>query len=630
MSSEALERVLMCPHLPSLPAVAMQVLELTRDPDVSLKQIARAVEQDQALMGKILKTVNSSFYGLAQPCGTVDRALNFLGLNTVKSLVLGFSLIDTSRTMGDHPPFSLDDYWVRSICAAAGSRVLALHLRRTDPDESFTATLFSDIGILAAVTALGSEYARVAAEVGFDGDALPAHEKSKLGFTHMEAGAALAMKWRLPKAYVDVIQYHHCPEQSPSVSAANVRTSVLGRLATEVLMGEQKARGRVMREFELLVRDWFGQSIKQVEDLFNEVSAAAKEIGKLFDFRITTAANVSQLMSEAQERTIELQIAAERESQTDGLTGVSNRKRFDAQAESLFAQAQQQGTALGVAFCDGDKFKNVNDSLGHQAGDAVLVQLAARLVEAVGESGEVFRYGGEEFAVLLPGADAKRTAEVAEVMRSMVQARPIDLREVECPMDEHHQTISVGISSYEPGDAGCPPCMSELIRRADEAVYKAKENGRNRVEVWAKPVEQQSAACAAPVAGAITKVLLVEDDPLSATLWRTMLLKMPGVKVTLESGIVGVRRLLKTGFVPDVVITDFCLSNGSGTDVVRAIRDLSDGKIPVMVVSASLDAQRKIESMNAGATLCVSKVEIGKRFKWWIEQIVKGELSSAA
>ncbi|MBX3321452.1 MAG: HDOD domain-containing protein [Phycisphaeraceae bacterium] len=627
MPSEALERVLSCPSLPSLPAVAMQVLELTRNPDVSLRDIARAVEKDQALVGKILKTVNSSFYGLSQPCGTVDRALNFLGLNTVKSLVLGFSLIDTSRSIGEQPLFSLDDYWVRSIYAASGARVLAMQLRRADPDESFTAALFQDIGILASVTALGKQYTQVCAETGFDGDTLPTAEKAAFGFTHMEAGAALATKWRLPKPYVDVVQFHHSPDQASSASSAIVRTAVLGRLATDALRCESGAN-RVMREFEFLLGEWFGQTFKQVEGHFNEISLAAKEIGKIFNFVIQTPTNVSNLMAEAQERTIEIQIATEREAQTDALTGLPNRRRFEEQSEVLFKMASTTNSPLGVAFCDGDSFKKVNDTLGHQAGDEVLVQIASRLAEAVGEAGVVFRYGGEEFAVLLPGANLARSREIAERMRTAVCGTPMDLGAVENPVDHHSQTVSIGVASWEPGASHAPPSMSELIRRADEAVYKAKENGRNRVEMWVGP-EKDGIEESCDSTGAITNVLLVEDDPLSATLWRTMLLKVPGVRVTLESGILGVHRLFKAGFSPDVVVTDYCLSSGSGTDVVRAVRELPNKRVPILVVSALLDDHRKAEGLMAGATMCVSKIDISKRFRWWIEQITKGDFSEA-
>src|SRR5688572_16478530 len=87
-SMTTLDRVLSCPNLPSLPAVAVEVLALTSSPDVSLSAISRVVQNDPALATKLLKTVNSSFYGLQQPCSRVDRAMSLLGLQSVKALVL--------------------------------------------------------------------------------------------------------------------------------------------------------------------------------------------------------------------------------------------------------------------------------------------------------------------------------------------------------------------------------------------------------------------------------------------------------------------------------------------------------------------------------------------------------------
>ena len=95
-----LEKVLSCTSLPSLPMVGVQVLTLTRDPDANLDQIAKVLETDLALSAKVLKTVNSSVYGLKSPCTTIRRALNFLGLSAVKSIVLGFSLVDSTAPSG--------------------------------------------------------------------------------------------------------------------------------------------------------------------------------------------------------------------------------------------------------------------------------------------------------------------------------------------------------------------------------------------------------------------------------------------------------------------------------------------------------------------------------------------------
>src|SRR5829696_9232908 len=100
MNQQLIDRIRQCPNLPSLPAVAMQVLDLTQKPGVDMAEIARIISRDPALSGKILRTVNSSFYGRSQAIGTISHALVILGLQSVKTLVLGFSLVTNLNKAG--------------------------------------------------------------------------------------------------------------------------------------------------------------------------------------------------------------------------------------------------------------------------------------------------------------------------------------------------------------------------------------------------------------------------------------------------------------------------------------------------------------------------------------------------
>src|SRR5271154_4534690 len=127
MTSDLSERIRKCPNLPSLPAIAMQVLELTQKADVDIAEIARLISKDAALSGKILKTVNSSFYGRSQHVSTISHALVILGLQSVKTLVLGFSLV-TSLNKNKGKGFKHVLYWRRSLYAATAARTLAMKL----------------------------------------------------------------------------------------------------------------------------------------------------------------------------------------------------------------------------------------------------------------------------------------------------------------------------------------------------------------------------------------------------------------------------------------------------------------------------------------------------------------------
>ncbi|MDB5297048.1 MAG: hypothetical protein JWO31_3031, partial [Phycisphaerales bacterium] len=126
MSEPLVERIKRCPNLPSMPAIAIQVLDLAQRPDADIAEIARTISKDPALAGKILRTVNSSFYARSQPVGTISHALVILGLQAVKTLVLGFSLVtNLAKATAKPNGFQHLGYWKRSIYAATAARTIA-------------------------------------------------------------------------------------------------------------------------------------------------------------------------------------------------------------------------------------------------------------------------------------------------------------------------------------------------------------------------------------------------------------------------------------------------------------------------------------------------------------------------
>lgn len=165
---------------------------------------------------------------------------------------------------------------------------------------------------------------------------------------------------------------------------------------------------------------------------------------------------------------------SKREAETDGLTQIANRKRFDRSLDELSAQASEQNTGMCLLMVDIDHFKKFNDTFGHQTGDQVLRLVARTLTDCVREADLAARYGGEEFSVILPQSDLATAAEIGERIRTQVGAKKIMKRSTN--EDLGTITLSVGASRYVPGEA-----VGGLIKRADEALYLAKNRGRNRV-----------------------------------------------------------------------------------------------------------------------------------------------------
>lgn len=161
---------------------------------------------------------------------------------------------------------------------------------------------------------------------------------------------------------------------------------------------------------------------------------------------------------------------------TDPLTGLFNRRYFDNRLEREIEKAQRRNMPLTLLMLDLDHFKNVNDTHGHPAGDDVLRETAARITEAAGETSVCCRYGGEEFTVLLPDTERKTASAVAERIRELMSSKLFDLDTPDVKA-KVGLTISGGLASF-PFDAAEPEA---LVERADQALYLAKAQGRDRI-----------------------------------------------------------------------------------------------------------------------------------------------------
>mgnify|MGYP001407198051 CR=1 FL=1 len=161
---------------------------------------------------------------------------------------------------------------------------------------------------------------------------------------------------------------------------------------------------------------------------------------------------------------------------SDALTGLGNRATFDMSIKQEVARTQRSGTPVSLLMIDLDHFKRVNDSYGHQTGDIVLKNIAQAIHRSSRDSDICCRYGGEEFAIILPDTDSDNAQVLADRIHKQVarSARMLQLSELQI-------TVSIGISSTDLRGVAHP---RRLIDEADRALYKAKESGRNRTEIW--------------------------------------------------------------------------------------------------------------------------------------------------
>lgn len=481
----------------------MQVLQLAQKADVDIAEIARIISRDPALSSKILRTVNSSFYGRSQHVSTVSHALVILGLQSVKTLVLGFSLVTNLMKNNKGKGFKHLSYWKRSIYAATAARTLAAKVGLVQQEEAFLAALLTDIGMLVLDQVLGEEYGDLHSRLQSHED-LGAAEQQMLGMTHAEVGGILANQWKLPPLLTTPILCHHSPDKvtDPALRKLTELARLAGRCA-DVFVDELPAQA--ITDVRLWCKTQFQLNEPDCDTLLDEIGTRTREVASLFEINIGSATNYEAILKKANEALVEITLQSQqqattlkqqantlqqinqqlkRQATTDTLTGLSNRARLDQFLADQLAQALLQRKPLALLLLDLDRFKLVNDKYGHPAGDEVLRSLGRLLATATRSQDLAARYGGEELVLILPGTARATAAAIAESIRRAIASRPIPYGEIMLPV-----TTSIGVAVFEPD--GPLRHAAHLLKAADLAVYAAKHAGRNCVRVFALTAKPQ-------------------------------------------------------------------------------------------------------------------------------------------
>ncbi len=488
MNQQLLEKVLQCPRLPSLPTIAIEVIELCRQKDINIRQIATSISNDPALTTKILRTVNSSYYGLSASVSTISHALVILGLNSVKTLALGFSLIGGMKEGAGK--VDMLSFWQRSLYSAVGARTIAKHISLVQHEEAFLGGLLQDLGVMAMIETLGDDYMALIRQADGDHAKLWELERSRLDLDHTEVGGELADYWKLPPILKTPIRYHETPEQAPEPLRPLVQAVHLGTRAANVFLIESPD---AVQNFFSGLRDQCSIGSADAEKLLSTIGQTTEEMTELFDMKTESVRSVEQILAEANETLLQLSLQSQQNASQleqankqlqeqvtrDSLTGTANRGRFNEFIREQFEAACRNTQPLSIVFFDADRFKAVNDTHGHLAGDKVLVTLSQVVSDLCPGEGLVARYGGEEFAMVLPGHDRRNAAQLAERVRNAIEDQRIDIGD-DLVLKV---TVSLGVATFDGMRFFSRP--EQLIEAADKAVYAAKESGRNCVRVFA-------------------------------------------------------------------------------------------------------------------------------------------------
>lgn len=204
-SPEAIkQKLLNSKDLPTIPAVHTQVLKMIEDINYDVESVGNLIEKDQVLSSKLLKLVNSPFYGLYGNVASIKRAIILLGANLIRGLALSTALFDSADK-------SLPGLWDHSYCCSTVAGYLAKKLNVKAQEEIMTGALLHDLGKVLIRRQLPKEAADIDAAVKTKSITMREAEQMVIDISHDEAGAWLAEKWNLPKIIKDIIAYHHKP-----------------------------------------------------------------------------------------------------------------------------------------------------------------------------------------------------------------------------------------------------------------------------------------------------------------------------------------------------------------------------------------------------------------------------------
>jgi diguanylate cyclase (GGDEF)-like protein len=420
-----------------------------------------------------------------------------LGCNALKNIALSFVIAKEMRAKSQGA-FSFDFFWKRSVTAGVSADLIASLIGKKS-DDMFVTALLQDIGIVMMYLCKPDKYLKVLDEKKATGRPVTTVETTIFGYNHQDVGLHVLKTWGLPPTIYRPIGNHHGTD-SPSGLGVDADILMLSDKMSSVYHSNRSAEK--INEIKEALYTRYRVDGPQIETLVDAVADESVQIMSFFDIDPGQMKPFSLMLQEANEElgklnlsyeylVIELKQAKETaeklagELQTannklrdmafqDGLTGLYNHRYFQDYMEKELSKAVRYQRPFSLIMLDLDYFKKINDQYGHPAGDAVLKEISTAIQRTVRNADVVSRYGGEEFALVLPETPLKGAVILAERLRKRVEQLEVKTNGATIRM-----TVSLGLTVWEPGLAVTD--KAEIIDAADKALYASKKGGRNKI-----------------------------------------------------------------------------------------------------------------------------------------------------
>ncbi|MFO1371199.1 MAG: GGDEF domain-containing protein [Candidatus Competibacteraceae bacterium] len=533
MHSELEQRLRFFGNLPTLPAIALKVIELANNPEVHLNDVAKVVAMDPALVTKLFRVANSPLYGLRRQATNLRQVVNLLGLQGTLALALGFSLVTTARNIRS-VPLDMEQFWRRSLLVATACQVLGERLGMKNLEELFLAGLLHGIGILALALMIPDQYGGLLTDAAdhqgkgasiLNCERLAQREQEHLGTNHAQIGAWLLRHWGLPEYlhYAVAGSLQPAAPELPEQYHEIAKCVALAIHAADIWMrpGYWQSSPQVAG----LAQQWFALGTNDYVAILEAIGAKFPEISDLFQIQPLDATEVAGILEQAREvltirdvrygagifsqwsqpenaeqATLSLErppsaevgvapypedrFAAtstpEQPPPSGILTALFDHEHMNQLVQQELVTAREHRWPLSLALLDLDHYKHINDTYGRDIGDQALIALARLLRGNIRRSDVVARYGNDEFALLLP-------ASGVEAARYLINRLLALIRDWELPLAGGRNlrlTVSAGLATYPDTNLTNCETAEQLLRAADRALYVAKREGRDRLAVY--------------------------------------------------------------------------------------------------------------------------------------------------
>jgi len=485
-------------YLPTTAGVAIKFVELGKNPEAEPADYAKVIQADSSLSSKLLALANSSWAGVRNKVTNVRMAVNLLGLGTVRTLAISYCMA------GLHNELRLtseeaEAFWESSLSKAVAAKRYAALFDNAQAEEAFVAGLFQDFA-MPVMYAVDRQYVELLRDPTMPLDERLHKEREHFGMDHAEVGRMLAQRLELPEIFVDAIAFHHDASrlgeliasaplrdgtaaaallphafQSWSPAAANGLVSFLRQHAPATdIPGYVNA---VQKEFSELYA-FFNEGQAPPAELAEMLIHVAQEVA---DNTTQLVGAVNEFMRDAASLGQQVQQQVQRletEATGDPLTAVLNRHGLRRAAAELLTRVAKQGVGLAVLYLDIDKFKQINDRLGHAFGDLALQKLAADLRAVLPGRAVIGRQGGDEFVALLDGCSQLEANELAKQIVERVAEQAVCQGPTSQPI-----SVSVGLLYVRPSSN--VQSLDALLGAVDKLMYRAKQAGGNQLETRA-------------------------------------------------------------------------------------------------------------------------------------------------